>query len=58
MPLLGIDPKDSKSSNRNEVGWAKLDEKKAGIQHAQDFQDPDPNLYGILSHELRLREAR
>lgn len=30
MPLPGIDPKDSKSSNRNEVGRAKLDEKKAG----------------------------
>lgn len=29
MPLLGIDPKDSKSSNRNEVGWVKLDEKYA-----------------------------
>lgn len=29
MPLLGTDPKDSKSSNRNEVGWAKLDEKEA-----------------------------
>lgn len=45
-------------SHQTEMRWAGLSwMRRKLIQYSQDFQDPDPKLYSILSHELRLWEA-
>lgn len=45
--------------HQTEMRWAGLSwMTRKLVWHSQDSQDPDRKVCGILSHELRLREAR